>query len=112
MQIALILLFGLFVEYDPAEVAPGATDKKTAPIQSIYPLYQDVHVMIFVGFGFLMTFLRKYSYTAVGMTFLIGAMCLQWGILNVNFWLQCIAESEWHTIYITVAECVPCMHAL
>lgn len=31
-----------------------------------YPLWQDINVMIFVGFGFLMTFLRNYQFSAVG----------------------------------------------
>ena len=33
--------------------------------RSNYPLYQDVHVMIFIGFGFLMTYLGKYGFSAV-----------------------------------------------
>ncbi|KAF3854635.1 hypothetical protein F7725_022690 [Dissostichus mawsoni] len=44
-----------------------------------YPSFQDVHVMIFVGFGFLMTFLKRYSFGAVGFNFLIAAFGLQWG---------------------------------
>jgi ammonium transporter Rh len=31
-------------------------------------------VMIFVGFGFLMTFLKRYSYSAVGLNFLLSAL--------------------------------------
>ncbi|XP_046626706.1 ammonium transporter Rh type B isoform X1 [Neodiprion virginianus] len=46
-----------------------------------YALYQDVHVMIWVGFGFLMTFLRKYGQSAVGLTFLVAAILIQVAIL-------------------------------
>ncbi|XP_068135087.1 ammonium transporter Rh type A isoform X2 [Hyperolius riggenbachi] len=48
--------------------------------------FQDVHVMIFVGFGFLMTFLKQYGFSSVGFNFLIAALGLQWGILMQGFW--------------------------
>lgn len=31
-------------------------------ISDFYPTFQDIHVMIFIGFGFLMTFLKRYRY--------------------------------------------------
>lgn len=42
--------------------------------------------MIFVGFGFLMTFLKKYGFSSVGFNMLIAAFGLQWGILMQGFW--------------------------
>ena len=48
-------------------------------------VFQDVHVMIFIGFGFLMTFLKRYGFGSVGFNFLIAAMSLQWGILMNGF---------------------------
>ncbi|ETE67417.1 Ammonium transporter Rh type A, partial [Ophiophagus hannah] len=42
--------------------------------------------MIFIGFGFLMTFLKKYGFSSVGINFLIAALGLQWGILLQGFW--------------------------
>ena len=51
----------------------------------IYPNFQDVHVMIFVGFGFLMTFLKKYGLSALSLNFMIGALCIQWQILVQGF---------------------------
>ena len=41
--------------------------------------FQDVHIMVFAGFGFLMTFLRKYGFSSVGFNLLIAALGLQWG---------------------------------
>ncbi|XP_077261192.1 rhesus blood group-associated glycoprotein Rh50 isoform X4 [Temnothorax americanus] len=62
---------------------------KSNSLSVSYTLYQDVHVMIWIGFGFLMTFLKRYSQSAVGLTFLIGAILVQValicdGILNVK----------------------------
>uniref|UniRef100_A0A8C1A136 Rh family, C glycoprotein a n=2 Tax=Cyprinus carpio TaxID=7962 RepID=A0A8C1A136_CYPCA len=74
-QIAMIILFGLFVY--PSEAINYDT------INGLYNLFEhfDVHVMIFVGFGFLMTFLKRYSFGGVGFNFLIAAFGLQWALL-------------------------------
>ena len=45
------------------------------------PVFQDVNVMIFVGFGFLMTFLKHYGYGAVGLTLLCGSYAIQTSML-------------------------------
>lgn len=50
-----------------------------------FPGFQDVHVMIFIGFGFLMTFLQRYGFSSVGFNFLIAALALQWATLMQGF---------------------------
>lgn len=47
----------------------------------------DVHSMMFVGFGFLMTFLKRYGYSAVGFNFVVAAYVLEWSLL-VRGWLE------------------------
>lgn len=42
--------------------------------------------MIFIGFGFLMTFLHKYAWASVSFNMMLATFCLQWGILCVSFW--------------------------
>ncbi|XP_032068378.1 ammonium transporter Rh type A [Thamnophis elegans] len=81
LQVIIIILFGIFVRYTPA-------DRWTQPSTNmgLYPIFQDVHVMIFIGFGFLMTFLKKYGFSSVSINFLIAALGLQWGILLQGFW--------------------------
>ncbi|KAE8900786.1 Ammonium transporter Rh type B [Phytophthora fragariae] len=70
--------------------------ESTTSSLSYYPMYMDVHVMIYIGFGFLMTFLRKYSMSAVSLNFLIGVLSLQWGIIMVTMAHQIIGN-EYHT---------------
>ena len=41
-----------------------------------YPMWMDVHVMIFIGFGFLMVFLKTHCWSSIGFNYLIGAWCL------------------------------------
>ncbi|XP_006629149.1 ammonium transporter Rh type C 1-like [Lepisosteus oculatus] len=88
-QTAMIILFGIFIRYNPEADAHWPEFKKQQNITSDiendfyfrYPSFQDVHVMIFVGFGFLMTFLKRYSFGAVGFNFLIAAFGIQWALL-------------------------------
>ncbi|XP_074942700.1 ammonium transporter Rh type A [Phalacrocorax aristotelis] len=75
LEVIMIVLSGIFVEYKDSD-----THKK------LYPIFQDVHVTIFVGFGFLMTFLKKYGFSSVGINMLIAAFGLQWGTLMQGFW--------------------------
>jgi ammonium transporter Rh len=102
LQAILVILFVLFVEYD--ETVDGSTTDPDEPVQSIYPSFQDVHVMIFIGFGFLMTFLRKYVYGAVGFTFMIAAFCIQWAILNNEFWNKVVHNEVHEKIFIDIAK--------
>ncbi|XP_068613317.1 rh family, C glycoprotein a [Brachionichthys hirsutus] len=88
-QIAMIVLFGVFIRYDEESDTRWIEFRREHNITSDiendfyfrYPSFQDVHVMIFVGFGFLMTFMRRYSFGGVGFTFLIAAFGLQWALL-------------------------------
>ncbi|XP_055354016.1 ammonium transporter Rh type A-like [Paramacrobiotus metropolitanus] len=62
-------------------------------VESFYAMFQDIHVMIFVGFGFLMTFLKKYGYSAIGMNFLMAAFVLQWSSIVRGFYR--LPENNW-----------------
>jgi ammonium transporter Rh len=76
-------------------------------LQEKYPLFQDVHVMIFVGFGFLMVFLKNNSWCSIGFNYLIACWAIQIAVLFTGFWHN-IAHfyhdpaHEWKKINITV----------
>lgn len=41
--------------------------------------------MIFIGFGFLMTFLKKYGLSAVSLNMLCAVISLEWATLVIGF---------------------------
>lgn len=83
-EMVVILMYILFVEYD-TEATYAADVTGANQVTKYYPMFQDVHVMIFVGFGFLMTFMKKYSFSSVTFNFVLAAVAIQYGILVTQF---------------------------
>jgi ammonium transporter Rh len=49
-------------------------------------MYQDVNVMMLIGFGFLMTYIKNHSWSALVYTFFTNAITVQLYILLSAFW--------------------------
>lgn len=82
-QFLVILCTGVFIIFgDEAYEDEAYRDTKNAH----YAMFMDVHCMIFVGFGFLMVFMKSYSWTAVGFNFLIACWACQLTYLLGHFW--------------------------
>lgn len=102
-QILLLGLFGGYVDYDELynykEKSKGGivTSKTHEPKKAteFYTSFQDVHVMIFIGFGFLMTFLKKYGFGAVSYNMLLSCVTIQWATL-LNAWMRQRINYEVH----------------
>ncbi|KAI0242304.1 Ammonium transporter Rh type B-B [Lamellibrachia satsuma] len=90
-QAICFALFVFFADYDdsanashpPHSRSPdkAGSDPQKNEVSRYYPMFQDVHVMVFIGFGFLMTFLKKYGFSSVGFNLLLAALALQWAML-------------------------------
>lgn len=101
-QIAMIILFGVFIRYNEESDTHWIETRKKNNISTDlendfyyrYASFQDVHVMIFVGFGFLMTFLKRYSFGGVGFNFLIAAFGIQWALL-MQGWFHSLDKEDW-----------------
>ncbi|XP_075160836.1 rhesus blood group-associated glycoprotein Rh50 [Haematobia irritans] len=88
VQIVFLVLYWMFVRYGKEAMPTEKTAEDSGSSEqhdSKYPHFQDIQVMIFVGFGFLMTFLRKYGYSATGYTLFLAALVIQWSVLMKGF---------------------------
>lgn len=103
LQVVFVVLFAFTTEYskDVAHVA----DLEAGGMSFYYGMFQDVHVMIFVGFGFLMTFLSRYSFSSLGFTFFIGATVLQFAILTNGFWHMVHAD-HWELVHLDITHLI------
>ncbi|XP_061104289.1 rh blood group, D antigen [Conger conger] len=79
LETVFILLFTFFTEYeDPAVM-------KNIAQTDLYTEFQDVNVMVILGFGFLATFLVRYGFSGSGFSLLVAALSVQWALLLDGF---------------------------
>ena len=78
LQIILIVLYAVAVEYETPLTNPQNEDV------SDYVYFQQVNVMMFIGFGYLMTFLRRYGFGAITFNMMLTVLCIQWGMFMVG----------------------------
>jgi len=73
IQAALVVLIATFAREEFIE------DDK---FLNVFQLFTGVEIMVLVGFGYLHTFMKRYSTSALGFTLFVTAIGLQWGILT------------------------------
>ncbi|KXJ18333.1 ammonium transporter Rh type A [Exaiptasia diaphana] len=99
-QMLIIVLFALLVDYGDHAVSPhrriGEAKNQTQENHKVndvaiyYPMFMDIHVLVFMAFGFLLSFLKRFSYGGVAFTFFGGALAAQWGILMTGIFNELI----------------------
>lgn len=94
MQIIFFIFYGAFTQ----------VDANHADFTNRYFFYTGVAFMIFFGFGYLMTFLKRYGMGAVGFTMLLSVIGVQWGLLTEAFFHQLynVGEHDFHIIHVDV----------
>ncbi|XP_052864825.1 ammonium transporter Rh type A [Anopheles cruzii] len=87
VQVVFIIVFGVCTDYAKEVLPPKnetvSAEQHPAEESSLrkYPHFQDIHVMIFAGFAFLMTFLKRYGFSASGLNLLVASLVIQWAII-------------------------------
>jgi ammonium transporter Rh len=62
--------------------------------------------MVYVGFGFLMVFLKEHSWTSVGYNFIIAAYAAQITILCQGFWHMALVEEHFKSIPLDITSLI------
>lgn len=107
-QIALIILFATL---GGSEVL----DPLTSPgnVTQGYNMFIGVEIMMFVGFGYLMTFLKWYGLGAVGLTMMVTAVGLQWSLFTESFFHQLYSNVyHWHYVDVNIYSLLNCLYAI
>ncbi|EDO37911.1 predicted protein [Nematostella vectensis] len=91
LQVLFVVIFAIFGEYgDDARPNHKRPNPGAAGINAVniyYPMFQDVHVMIFLGIGLLLAFLRNHAYSSISYCFFAAAILCEWStIINGVFW--------------------------
>ncbi|XP_036388561.1 ammonium transporter Rh type A-like [Megalops cyprinoides] len=84
LEALLLALYASFVTYDDdadARLQNNHTDPMDNSLYRHYPLFADVQVMIFIGFGCLLAFLRLYGFGGMVFNFLTATFTIQWAVL-------------------------------
>merc|ERR1719197_278040 len=89
LQMLVMLLMFLFVDFNfagPSELALNRGDPLAAATP--YKFYRDSALFLFAGYGFLNTFVKKYSFSGLAYGFLIAAFALEWSIVWLGLFQQ------------------------
>ncbi|KAJ5076306.1 rh50 isoform b [Anaeramoeba ignava] len=107
-EVAMLVIYGLWMDYDTSyNQDSGETDER---VDLFYYFFIDVAIMIFVGFGFLMVFLKRYGYSSAGYTYFISAVAFQWAIVTNSFFAQA-NDSSWGKVALNLEVMIEGLYA-
>ncbi|KAM4625425.1 rh blood group, D antigen [Polymixia lowei] len=75
LQTGFIVIYAFCVEIEQNVETHGNT------FRNVYSEFQDVNVVVILGFGFLGTFLVRYGFSGSGFNLLVAVMAIQWAVI-------------------------------
>ena len=81
MQVGLIILFAAVCDFPPAD-EQGLVVGYALRSGNYYTFYNNIALMVFIGFGYMMSSYKKFGFSAIGYSFSIAAFALQWSTLT------------------------------
>lgn len=108
VEITLIAILWIFVKDNIIALAD--------PLQSQrYPAFQDINVMVLIGFGFMMTFIRSYAWSSLTYTFFLNAFITQLYVIFEAYWSKVLAKGLGTTevvVSIDITTLIKCSYAV
>jgi ammonium transporter Rh len=102
LQVFLLILFARCSQFNLTDSSSAGT------ITQGYFYFLGIEIMMFIGFGYLMTFMKTYGLGAVGFTMLLTAISIQWYPFCESFFHQIYnnynypEQHRWHFVDIDI----------
>lgn len=103
-QAVIIILFGACCKLTLVD---------SGDFTNIYMMYSGCVIMLLFGFGYLMTFLKRYGMGSVGFTLMITCIGIQWGLLCEGFSKKLYhteTEPSWSYLEINIYSILEAVH--
>jgi ammonium transporter Rh len=110
-QIFLLVMFAITTNPEGTGVTLG--DDAAGTGTQAYNMFCGVAIMMFIGFGYLMTFMKWHGLSAVGFTMLVTAIALQWAVLTESFFDQWMfSYPDWHYVDVNIYSLLGGLYAV
>ena len=99
IQVLFIIIFGFYYFWDeelndPILIHSKNNEKAKIDIKNKYRLFQDITILIFLGFGFIRASLRHHIWSSIILTFTCGVLTFEFGLLCIILWSS-LLKREW-----------------
>jgi hypothetical protein len=106
-QAAIFIAYIICFDYH-STVSSLEVDNNSLPNNATdyYSTYTAIVWMVFLGFGFLRTYLKYNGFSAVGQTFFAGAYAIEFGILVLGFFYYADVVKSGAKIFLTIPHLI------
>lgn len=99
IQIIFIIFIANFYEWDnlnkPSTIGNEDNTEAKEQLEKNFKTFQDINIMIILGFGFLRAFLKHYSWSSIAITFIGGILSFEFGLFSIICWAS-IMRRNWY----------------
>jgi len=107
-----VMMIILYATVGGVQEIPNDGSYPGSPLQG-YNMFIGVEIMMFIGFGYLMTFMKWYGLGAVGFTMVVTAIGLQWAVFTESFFGQLTNNLEnWHNVDLNIYNLLNALYAV